>query len=64
MFVKLAPPTPTITMDSGSVDAATILSTVAGISDISPSSKRRKEEMSLSHHANVHEACDGEVDKK
>ena len=41
MFLKSAPPTPTMTMDSGSLDAATILSTVSAMSVISPSWKRK-----------------------
>ena len=39
MFVKSAPPTPTMTMESGNLDAATILSTVLCISDMTPSYK-------------------------
>ena len=40
MFLNSAPPTPTMTMDSGSLDAATILSTVWAMSVISPSWER------------------------
>ena len=56
MFSKLAPPTPTMTMDRGSLDAATILSTVSDISDIIPSWKMQ---IKISHngeedHFNTH----------
>jgi len=37
MLVKSAPPTPTMTMERGSLEAATILSTVLVMSEITPS---------------------------
>ena len=37
MLLKSAPPTPTMTMERGSLEASTILSTVRFMSDITPS---------------------------
>ena len=37
MLLKSAPPTPTMTMERGSLEAATILSTVRSMSQITPS---------------------------
>ena len=37
MLLKSAPPTPTITMERGSLEAATILSVVRAMSEITPS---------------------------
>lgn len=42
MLVKSAPPTPTITMESGNLEAPTILSTVLCMSDMTPSYDRKK----------------------
>ena len=49
MFVKSAAPTPTITIDSGSLDAPTILSTVLCMSDMTPSCNQQQ---NITNHSN------------